>query len=108
MANGSLLAPFHQFLTDSNELLALAQAGEWEQFSEKMAVRPQALATLGDANLIDAIAEAGLADFLKESIEEIMVVNDEIEKVASQAKDSITKELSESFQMSKAISAYRS
>jgi hypothetical protein len=107
MSTTEILQPLHQFLLQSRQLLALAQSGEWEAFEVLLQERQAGMPTLGENQLLIAVAKSGQADEMRRLLADIQVVNDEIAKVAETGRAELAAQLRQVMQAEKAIDAYR-
>lgn len=106
MTTPELLQPLQIFLEQSQQLLTLAEAEEWETFEKLLAERQEGLAALGENQLLIAVAKAGLADDMRHLLAQIQGTNDRIGQVAEQSRADIAAQLRQSLQAEKAIDAY--
>src|SRR5690554_5680746 len=106
--NLHLLARLEVFLSQSKELLSLAQNDQWQEFEILMAQRQETLPSLSDNEFIIDIARANLAAEAKELIGDIQNTDQQIVKLAEQSKQIIAEKLSNSIKATKAIVAYKS
>ncbi|MDQ2077345.1 flagellar protein FliT [Marinimicrobium sp. ABcell2] len=102
----ALLAPLHEFHKRSVELLALAHAGDWATFEERLAEREAGLSVLTESQFLIAVAKADCADELRQGIADIQELNDQIVELAEQSKAQISADLKESQLAEKGIQAY--
>lgn len=107
MSTTDILQPLQQFLEQSQRLLAMAHAGDWAGFEVLLQERQAAMPTLGDSQLLIAVAKAGKADQMRELIAEIQVVNTQIGEVAESGRGEIAAELTQLLQAEKAMKAYQ-
>lgn len=103
-----VLARLEVFLSQSKELLTLAQNDQWQEFETLMAQRQETLPSLSDNQFIIDIARANLAAEAKELISDIQNTDQQIVKLAEQSKQAIAEKLSHSIKATKAIVAYKS
>ena len=106
--NLHLLVRLEVFLSQSKELLTLAQNDQWQEFEILMAQRQETLPSLSDNEFIIEIARANLAAEAKELISAIQSTDQQIVKLAEQSKQAIAEKLSNSIKATKAIVAYKS
>jgi len=106
MTTSSVLYPYQHFLSLTQNLLARAEAGEWETFATDMEHRQTLSGALSDQSLIDRVVEADLSDELRLLIAEINERNEQIAVIASRHRDELASEIRQTFQANKAISAY--
>jgi flagellar protein FliT len=107
MTQSDLLQPLHRFLDQSQRLLALAEAGEWEAFEALLAERQKGLASVGDNALLIAVAKAGLADEMRQLLAEIQTSNNRVAEVAERSRADLAVQLRQVVQAEKAIDAYK-
>jgi len=107
-SNLQVLARLENFLSQSKELLTLAQNDQWEEFEILMAQRQETLPSLSDNEFIIDIARANLAAEAKHLISEIQNTDQQILALAEKSKQAIAEKLSSSIKATKAIVAYKS
>ena len=103
----SILAPLEGFLAQTQSLLALAQADNWETFETQLAVRQASLPALGESQFLIAITQAGLVDEAKSLIQAIQSIDQQIVAVAENSKAKISEQLRQSIKATKAVVAYK-
>jgi flagellar protein FliT len=103
----SILAPLEGFLAQTQSLLALAQADDWETFEIQMAERQTKLPALGESQLLIAITRAGLVDEAKSLIQAIQDTDQQIVGLAESSKAKISEQLRQSIKATKAVVAYK-
>ena len=103
----SILAPLESFLAQTQSLLALAQADDWETFETQMAERQTKLPALGENQFLIAITQAGLVDEAKSLIQAIQATDQQIVDVAESSKAKISEQLRQSIKATKAVVAYK-
>lgn len=106
-ASPDLLAPLERFLLRSRELLALAEADDWETFETRLAEREAGLPALGENQFIIDVAKAGREDEMREAIAEIQAINDQLVTLAEQSKADIARHLKTQQTKDKAVKAYK-
>lgn len=103
----SILAPLESFLAQTQSLLVLAQAGDWETFEIQMAERQTKLPALGESQFLIAITRAGLVDEAKSLIQAIQATDQQIVAMAESSKAKISEQLRQSIKATKAVVAYK-
>lgn len=107
MSNSNLMEPVYQFRTQTEQLLELARAGDWEGYEQQAPQRQALLAKLNDNQFMIDVAEAGLADELREQLADIQTLNDELGRLAEQTKSDIANDLKRQNTNDKAVKAYK-
>lgn len=107
MSNSDLMEPVYQFRVQTEQLLELARAGDWQAYEQQAPERQALLAQLNDNQFMIDIAEAGLADELREQIADIQTLNDELARLAEQTKSDIANDLKQQNTKDKAVKAYK-
>ena len=102
----SLLDPLIRALNQSQALLSLAQAGDWESFETLVQQRQQGLLSLNDAEYLESLAHANLEADAADIIRQIQALNKTLAQLAEQNRDSKASELRQSNLANKAIDAY--
>lgn len=102
----SLLNPLDRALSQSQALLSLAQAGDWDSFETLVQQRQQGLLSLTDGEYLKSLAEAELDAKAAVIINEIQAINYELSQLAQKNREQIAAELRQSAQAAKAIDAY--
>jgi len=96
-----------QFLAQTRELLALAEADDWAEFEPKMARRQELMPQLQDEQLLQAALEAGQVEALRERIQEIQQLNDRLGELAQAHRDRVAGQLKDQQIKDKAVNAYQ-
>ena len=107
MESTSPLAPFERVLNQSQALLALAQAEDWESFESLIQQRQQGLQEIQQAAFLKAVAEAHLESSAAAIIQAIQSINKELSTLADNRRDQLASDLRQATRAVKAIDAYR-
>jgi flagellar protein FliT len=102
----SLLDPLTRALSQSQALLSLAQAGDWESFETLVQQRQQGLLSLNDQEYLQSLAQADLESKAAELIQEIQAINKQLAGLAEINRDNTASEMRQSNRANKAIDAY--
>lgn len=102
----SLLNPLDRALSQSQALLSLAQAGDWDSFETLVQQRQQGLLSLTDTEYLTSLAEAELDAKAAGIIKDIQDINQQLAQLAQENREQIASELRQSAQAAKAIDAY--
>ncbi len=102
----SLLSPLERALSQSQALLSLAEAGDWESFETLVQQRQQGLLSLTDEEYLKSVAEADLDAKAASIINDIQAINQRLSTLAQQNREQIASELRQSAQAARAIDAY--
>lgn len=103
----SLLAPFERALSQSQTLLSLAQAEDWESFESLVQQRQQGLLEIQEAAFIASISKAQLESQAALIIQAIQSINKQLAQLAEVQRDNIASDLRQASKAVKAIDAYR-
>lgn len=106
MNTPSLLNPLERALNQSQALLSLAQADDWESFETLVQQRQQGLLLLTNTEYLTSLAEAELDTQAAGIIKDIQSINQQLAVLAQQNREEIASELRQSAQAEKAINAY--
>lgn len=106
MAVESLLDPLARALSQSQALLSLAQADDWESFETLVQQRQQGLLSINDTEYLESLAQADLEAKAADMITEIKAINKKLAELAVISRDKTASELRQSNVASKAIDAY--
>lgn len=106
MTSDELLAPLVTFLAQTQDLLALGEAGDWEAFASLLEQRQAGLAALGDSQQLIALAKAGKGEEAGFLIQQIQAANDQLAKLAEASKEELGEQLRQALQAEKALGAY--
>ena len=102
----SLLDPLSRALSQSQALLSLAQAGDWESFETLVQQRQQGLLSLNDQEYLESLAIANLEAKAASVIQEIQTINSQLAELAELSRENKMSELRQNTIASKAIDAY--
>jgi flagellar protein FliT len=102
----SLLDPLSRALSQSQALLSLAQAGDWESFETLVQQRQQGLLSLNDQEYLESLAQADLEAKAAEVIQEIQTINRRLTELAEVNREHKMSELRQNSLANKAIDAY--
>jgi hypothetical protein len=102
----SLLAPINTLVEQSQHLLNLARAQDWQAFEVLIQQRQAAMNVLVDADYLEAITKAGLDAEVKQMVKDIKTMNQQLTELASRRQDEIASEIRQSNRVEKAIDAY--
>ncbi|MDO8344125.1 MAG: flagellar protein FliT [Cellvibrio sp.] len=101
-----LLDPLSRALSQSQALLSLAQAGDWESFEILVQQRQQGLLSINDQEYLESLAQADLDAQAAAVIQEIQGLNKRLAELAEISRENAASELRQSNKVSKAIDAY--
>jgi len=101
-----LLDPLARALSQSQALLSLAQAGDWESFETLVQQRQQGLLSINDHEYLESLAQADLEAQAAGVIQEIQGINKQLSELATINRENAASELRQSNRASKAIDAY--
>lgn len=93
-------------LGQSETLLALAQADDWESFETLVQQRQQALLSLNDQEYLESLAQANLEAEAAEVIQAIQAINKQLGELAETNRTNKASELRQTNRVSKAMDAY--
>ena len=102
----SLLDPLSRALSQSQALLSLAQAGDWESFETLVQQRQQGLLSLNDQEYLESLAQADLEAKAAGVIQEIQAINKTLGELAETHRENSASELRQNNRTVKAIDAY--
>lgn len=102
----SLLDPLSRALSQSQALLSLAQAGDWESFETLVQQRQQGLLSLNDQEYLESLAHANLEAKAAEVIQDIQIINKKLAALAETSRENKASELRQTHHASKAMDAY--
>lgn len=106
MDTNPLLDPLVRALSQSQALVSLAQAGDWESFETLVQQRQQGLLSLNDAEYLESLTKAGLEANAARLIQEIQGINRHLTSLAESNRDNNATELRQVTTASKALDAY--
>lgn len=101
-----LLDPLARALSQSQALLSLAQAGDWESFETLVQQRQQGLLSLNDQEYLESLAQANLEAKAATMIHEIQSINKTLAGLAETNRENAASELRQNSRTTKAIDAY--
>lgn len=101
-----LLDPLVRALSQSQALLSLAQAGDWESFETLVQQRQQGLLSLSDREYLESLTQANLESEAAGLIQEIQSINATLASLAEANRENAASELRQSGKAAKAIDAY--
>ncbi len=101
-----LLDPLARALSQSQALLSLAQAGDWESFETLVQQRQQGLLSINDPEYLESLTQADLESQAAGVIQEIQGINKKLSELAEISRDNTASELRQSNRVTKAIDAY--
>jgi flagellar protein FliT len=101
-----LLDPLSRALSQSQALLSLAQAGDWESFETLVQQRQQGLLSLNDQEYLQSIAQADLEAKAADVIQKIQAINRTLGELAKTSRENKASELRQTNHASKAMDAY--
>lgn len=106
MENETLLEPLSRALSQSQALLSLAEAGDWDSFETLVQQRQQGLLSINDVEYLQSLATADLEPKAGRMIEEIQSINKRLSELAEISREQVASELRQSNRAMKAIDAY--
>ncbi len=106
METPMLLDPLARALSQSQALLSLAEAGDWDSFETLVQQRQQGLLSINDADYLNSLAQADLEPQAASMINEIQGINKRLAELAERSRDQVASELRHSNKGIKAIDAY--
>ncbi len=106
METNPLLDPLARALSQSQALLSLAQAGDWESFETLVQQRQQGLLSINDPEYLESLAEANLEAKAAGVIQEIKGINKQLSVLAEENRDKAATDLRQHVVANKAIDAY--
>lgn len=106
METNAMLEPLVRALNQSQALLSLAQAGDWESFEALVQQRQQGLLSINDPEYLESLAEADLEASAAGVIEEIQSINKQLAVLAVENRDKMATELRHQAVAARAIDAY--
>lgn len=101
-----LLDPLSRALSQSQALLSLAEAGDWESFETLVQQRQQGLLSINDVEYLQSLAHADLEPQAARIIEEIQTINKRLAELAEISREQVVSELRHNNRVAKAIDAY--
>jgi flagellar protein FliT len=106
MDTNALLDPLNRALSQSQALLSLAQADDWESFETLVQQRQQGLLSLNDQEYLVSLAQSNLEAQAAELIHAIQSINKQLASLAETSRDNRASELRQTNRVSKAMDAY--
>lgn len=106
MDTDSLLTPLERVLSQSQALLSLAQAGDWESFEPLVQQRQQCLLVINDNEYLESLGEADLVAQASGLIREIQAINQQLAQLAESNRDQTVSNLRQNIASVRAINAY--
>lgn len=106
METNPLLDPLVRALSQSQALLSLAEAGDWESFETLVQQRQQGLLSINDPEYLESLAMANLEARAAGVIREIQGINKQLATLAEENRDKAATDLRHHSLASKAIDAY--
>jgi flagellar protein FliT len=106
METNHLLDPFARALSQSQALLSLAQADDWEAFETLVLQRQQGLLSVNDQQYLESLAQADLESQAADVIQQIQAINKQLAELAETSRQKAASELHQSNRANKAIDAY--
>lgn len=106
MDTNPLLDPLVRALSQSQALLSLAEAGDWESFETLVQQRQQGLLSINDPEYLESLAVANLELRAAGVIREIQSINKQLAALAEENRDKAAADLRQHSLASKAIDAY--
>ncbi|HSC66932.1 MAG TPA: flagellar protein FliT [Cellvibrio sp.] len=106
MDSNTLLDPLSRALSQSQALLSLAQAGDWDSFETLVQQRQQGLLSINDHEYLESLAQADLEAKAADVIQEIKAINQQLTELAETNRENAASELRQSNRANKAIDAY--
>jgi flagellar protein FliT len=106
MDTNTLLDPLVRALSQSQALLSLAQAGDWDSFETLVQQRQQGLLSLNDPEYLETLAQANLEADAAGLIQEIQTLNKALTSLAEVNRENAASKLRQSGKAAKAIDAY--
>lgn len=106
MDNETLLDPLTRALSQSQALLSLAEAGDWDSFEVLVQQRQQGLLSINDTEYLTSLAQANLETAAVRMIGEIQEINKRLSELAEASRDQVASEIRQATKAIKAIDAY--
>jgi flagellar protein FliT len=102
----SLLAPVNSLVEQSQHLLNLARAQDWQAFEILLLQRQASMNVLVDGDYMQSITKAGLESEVKHMVMDIKKINQQLTELASRRQDEIASEIRQINRADKAMGAY--
>ena len=106
MDTNPLLDPLVRSLSQSQALLSLAQACDWDSFETLVQQRQQGLLSIHDADYLESLARADLELQAASLIQEIQGINKQLTNLAEIDRNNRATELRQAAIANKALDAY--
>lgn len=106
MDTDHLLDPLVRALSQSQALMSLALADDWDSFETLVQQRQQGLLSIHDPEYLESLAQANLEASAADLIQQIQEINKRLSDLAATNRDRIASELRQSHKASKAMDAY--
>ncbi len=106
MDTNPLLDPLVRALSQTQALLSLAQAGDWDSFETLVQQRQQGLLSINDAEYLQSLAKADLESQAASLIQEMQGINQHLTNLAELNRDNKASDLRQSVTANKALDAY--
>ena len=106
MNTDTLLAPLERALSQSQALLSLARADDWESFETLVQQRQQGLLSIQDTEYLQSLAAAELGQRAAVLVREIQTINEQLANLAETRKTKLVSDLRQAGHAAKAIDAY--
>lgn len=106
MDTNPLLDPLVRALSQSEALLSLAQAGDWESFETLVQQRQQGLLSIHDAEYLESLTQANLEAEAARLIQDIQGINRHLKNLAEVSREQRASELRQNSTVNKALDAY--
>lgn len=104
--NTSLLAPINSLVEQSQHLLNLARAQDWQAFEVLLLQRQACMNVLIDADYLQAVTKAGMENEVKHMVMDIKKINQQLTELATRRQDEIASEIRQLNRADKAMDAY--
>ena len=101
-----LLDPLARALSQSEALLSLANAGDWDSFETLVQQRQQGLLSIHDTDYLLSLTKADLEPQAATLIHEIQEINRQLTRLAEIDRDNKASELRQATTANKALDAY--
>ncbi len=102
----TLLQPLQQLLAEADALMQLALEEDWDALQTQAENFQQQMALLGDQRYLGKLREAGLVVQAQDLLLQIQLLNDQLDLMATNARDKVSSELRQIIQTNKAMDAY--
>lgn len=102
----TLLQPLQQLLAQADALMQLALAEDWDGLQSQAENFQQQMTLLGDQSYLGKLRQAGLVMQAQDLLLQIQLLNDQLDLMATNARDKVSSELRQIIQTNKAMDAY--